>query len=107
MPLSQENRMQTAIHAYQNKQIQYQSKAARVFGVPTSNLQDRLKRTKSRSETRANCHKLTAYEEEFLTKHLLNAYKQSLSIQLEFLRGIALILLRERTQDPTTSISVN
>lgn len=99
--------MQMAIHAYISKQIQYKSKATGVFGVPKSTLQDRLKGMKSRPEPLANCHKLIPHKEEVLIKHMLDADKRGFSIRPKFLRRIAQILLRGRTQDPTTTIRVN
>lgn len=56
--------------------------------------------------TRASGHKLTAVEEEFLVKQLINADRRVLSVRPEFLRGMAQILLRERTQDPTAVLGL-
>ena len=62
---------------------------------------------KPRSETRANGHKLTIIDEETLVKQLLDADKQGFSIQPEFLRGMAQILLQERTHNPTATVGIN
>lgn len=62
---------------------------------------------KPRTETRDNGHKLTALEEEALTKQLLDADKRGCSIRPEFLRGMAQILLRECIRDPTATLGVN
>jgi hypothetical protein len=107
MPLSQENRIQMAIAAIKNKKIKSVLSAAETFSVPEPTLRARLNGRKPRSETRANGHKLTALEEEVLTKRLLDADKRGFSIRPEFLRGMAQILLHERTQDPTATIGVN
>jgi hypothetical protein len=50
---------------------------------------------------------LTELEEEVLAKRLLDADKRGFSIRPEFLRGMAQILLRERTGDPVATIGVN
>lgn len=73
MPLSKESRIQMAISAYQKGQINSVLRAAQVFTIPETTLHDRLHGTKSRSETRANGHKLTESEEEVLVKQLLDA----------------------------------
>lgn len=96
-----------AIHAYKSQKIRHKSKAAGIFGVPRSTLQERLAGIKPRSETRANGHKLTALEEEVLAKRLLDADKRGFSIRPEFLRGMAQILLRERTRDSSITVGVN
>ena len=96
-----------AIHAYKSQKIQNQSKAAGIFGVPQSSLQERLTGVKSRSETRANGYKMTAIEEQVLSKRLLDADKRVFSIRPEFLREMAQILLRKRIQDPTATVGVN
>jgi hypothetical protein len=51
-----------------------------------------------------NGHKLTALEEEVLTKRVLGADKWGFSIRPEVLRGMAQILLSECTRDPTATI---
>jgi hypothetical protein len=107
MPLSQESRMQMAISAYKKKEFQSKAAAAAIFGVPRTSLHNRLRGLKPRTETRANSHRLTALEEEALTKQLLDADKRGFSIRPEFLRGMAQILLRERIRDPTITLGVN
>ena len=107
MSLSQEAQMQMAIEAYRKKKIRSKSRAAAVFGVPKATLLNRLRGIQPRSETRANGHKLTIFEEEVLAKRLLDADKRGFSIRPEFLRGMAQILLSERTRDPSSTIGVN
>jgi hypothetical protein len=80
MPLSQENRIQMAIAAIKNKKIKSVLSAAETFSVPKPTLRACLNGRKPRSETHANGHKLTALEEEVLTKHLLDADKQGFLI---------------------------
>lgn len=50
---------------------------------------------------------MTALEEDVLVKSLLDADKQGFSIRPEYLRGMAQILLRDRTQDSTATLGVN
>jgi predicted HTH domain antitoxin len=75
MPLSQENQIQIAISAIQNKKVCLNRRAASIFKVPKPTLRAHLKGRKLRSETRTNSHKLTELEEEVLAKRLLDADK--------------------------------
>src|SRR5688500_3274859 len=107
MPLSKESRIQMAISAYQTGQIESILRASKVFAVPESTLRDRLSGSKSRTETRANGHKLSIFEEESLLKRLLDADKRGFPIRPEFLRGMAQLLLRTRLQDSTATLGIN
>ena len=107
MPLTKESRMQMAISAYKNKKIHSKKGAAGVFCIPESTLRARLQGRQPRVETRANGHKLTPIEEETLVKRLLYADKRGFLIRPQFLRGMAQILLYERTQSPTSVLGVN
>jgi hypothetical protein len=51
-----------------------------LFGVSKTAFLNWLKGTQPRPETRANGYKLTVFEEEVLSKHLLDADKQGFSI---------------------------
>jgi hypothetical protein len=102
MPLSQENRMQMATAANEGKK-----RAAAIFGVQKSSFLDRLKGINPRSETRASGHKLSAIEEQVLVMSLLDIDKRGFLIRPGFLRGMAHILLRERSQDANTVLGVN
>jgi hypothetical protein len=99
--------MQMAIAAYKTKKIPSKSRAATVYRVSKATLLNRLKGIQPRSETRANGHKLTVFEEEVLAKRLLDADKRGFSIRPEFLRGMAQILLSMRTRDASSTIGVN
>jgi hypothetical protein len=72
--------MQMAISAYKKKKIKSKQKAAEVFRVSRTTLRARLDGRKSRSETRANGHKLTKIEEDVLVKKLLDADKHGFSV---------------------------
>ena len=107
MLLPKETRMQMAIPACQKKQIKSRTAAAEVFGVSRETFRDWLQGVKPRAVTRANGHELTSIEEESVVKCLLDADKRGFSIRPQFLRGMAHILLTERTQDPTAIISIS
>ena len=51
------------------------SNAVAVFGVSKTTFLNRLKGTLPQPETRVNGYKLTVFEEDVLSKHLLDAYK--------------------------------
>ena len=95
MLLPKESRVQMAINAWNEKKTRLILEAAKVYEVPESTLRRRLAGIKSRSETRANGHRLTEVEEQSLVKHLLDADKRGFPIRPEFLHGMAEILLCE------------
>lgn len=107
MPPSKEARVQIAILAYQKGQIKSVLRAANIFSVPESTLRDQLHGKKSRSETRANNHKLSISEEKAPIQKLLNADEQGFPIQPEFLHEMVQILLCEQLQDATATLGVN
>jgi hypothetical protein len=80
MPLFKESRVQMAVKAWEEKKTRSILEAARVFEVPESTLRRRLAGIKSRSETRANSHRLTEIEESSLVKQLLDADKRGFPI---------------------------
>ena len=93
MAPSQENRVQMDISAYKTQKIKSKLEAAETFGISEATLRRRLGRMKPRAGTRANSHKLTAFEEDVLVKRLRDADKRGFSIRPEFLREMAGILL--------------
>jgi hypothetical protein len=103
MLLCKESRMQMAVSAYRKQTIKSNLQAAGVFEVPRTTFHARLEGRKPRSETPANSHKLTIYDEEVLVKKLLDADKRGFSIRSRFRREMAKILLCERTQRPYCS----
>jgi hypothetical protein len=62
------------------KKIKSVLSAAETFSVPEPTLRARLNGRKPHLEICANGHKLTALEEEVLTKHLLDIDKQGFLI---------------------------
>lgn len=97
MPFIQGIPYANGYYCMERQKVQSKLKAAQIYGVSESSLRKRLNGIKPRTETRANGHKLTEYEEEVLVKRLLYADKRGFSIRSEFLRGMTQILLHERT----------
>ena len=96
-----------AIAAYKNQKVKSVLHAAQIYEVPEPTLRARIKGRKPRSEARANSHKLTVIEKDVLVKRLLDADKRGFSIRPEFLRGMAQILLSERTKDSLQTLGLN
>ena len=98
MLLSKESRMQMAIAAWKEKKTRSILEAARVFEVPESTpshsacWDQTMIRT---SEAHINSHRLTETKEKSFIKKILDADKQGVPIQPEFLCGMAEILLHE------------
>ena len=107
MLLPKESRVQMAINAWNEKKTRSILEAAKVYEVPESTLRRRLAGIKSRSETRANGHRLTEVEEQSLVKHLLDADKRGFPIRPEFLHGMAEILLCEQRHDSKATLGIN
>lgn len=74
----QEGRLLLAASDLQNKIIPNIERAAKIYNVPRTTLRDRLNGTQERSQTRANNHKLTEFEEESLVKWILDLDKRGL-----------------------------
>ena len=96
-----------AIAAYKNQKVKSILHAAEIYEVPEPSLRARIKGRKPRSETRTNSHKLSVLEEDVLAKRLVDADKRGFSIRPEFLRGMAQILLSERTKDSLQTLGLN
>jgi hypothetical protein len=63
MPLPKESRIQMPIEAYKIQKIKSILKGAQLYAAPEKTLHARLKGRESRTETRANGHRLTDFEE--------------------------------------------
>jgi hypothetical protein len=96
-----------AIDAYKSKKIKSKREASRVFGVPFTTLCARINGRKPRAKMASSNQKMMEFEEEALIKHLLDADKRGFAVRPEFLREMAQILLRKRTQDPTAFLGIN
>ena len=96
--IEKEERLLLAISALENKQIRNIREAARAYNVPRTTLQRRLNGHTSRSETRANSHKLTQNEEESLVQWILSLDRRGAPPRPSHIQEMANILLAERGQ---------
>lgn len=64
--IEKEKRIVLAISTLKNKEIRNIREAARLYNVPHSTLQDRLREIINRLETRVNSYKITQNKEESL-----------------------------------------
>ncbi|CAK43098.1 uncharacterized protein An18g00210 [Aspergillus niger] len=102
--VEQEGRLCLAVESIQKGHTKSIRKAARVFQVPRSTLQDRLNGLKFRKNTRANSHKLTSIEEELLEKWIISLDQRGALPKHSQVREMANLLLQKRGQNTTISI---
>lgn len=91
---NQEGRILLAIKAIQNKKISSLARAAKVFDVPRTTLQRRLKGDKYRAETRANSHQLSLIQEESLIQWILSIDLHRIPPRPSHVQEMAEIILR-------------
>ena len=96
----QEGRILLAIQAIKKQEIPSIREAARRFNVPFSSLRNRLNGLTNRSETRANCQKLTDIEEDSLQKWILSMDSRGVAPRPTTVRGMADLLLAARGSTP-------
>jgi Tc5 transposase-like DNA-binding protein/Psq-like protein len=94
--IEQEGRLLLAIQAIQKQEIPSIREAARLFQLPRATLQGRLAGQPHRSDTRANCHKLTELEEQSLLKWILDMDRRGAAPRQSMVREMANILLAKR-----------
>jgi hypothetical protein len=70
--IEEEGRVNLALQAYTLRQFKSLRRAAAAFNVKHQRLSDRLHRTTSQAQTRPNCQKLTATEEQTIVQYILN-----------------------------------
>jgi hypothetical protein len=93
--IEQEGRMVFAIQALKDQKISSICEAARVFDVPRSTLQTRLKGAVHRPIKRANNMKLTAIEEDLLENWILDLDSRGKAPTYMMVKDMANILLAE------------
>ena len=103
----QEGRILLAISALEKQEICTIREAARVYNVPRSTLQDRLRGKVFRAEKRANLYKMTQNEEESLVRWILSLDRRGAPPQPSDAREMANILLAGRGTAPIQSVGVN
>lgn len=84
-----EGRVLLAISDLQNKRIPTIGRAAKIYDVPRTTLRDRLEGTQQRSQTRANNHKLSEFEEESLVKWISDLARRGLPPRPSMVRDMA------------------
>ena len=94
--IEQEGRILLAISAFKESQIPTVRQAARHFQVPESTLRRRLHGTTTRSEKRANGHRLTENEEETLLHWILSMDRRGAAPRPSHVQEMANILLSRR-----------
>ncbi|EED15263.1 transposon, putative [Talaromyces stipitatus ATCC 10500] len=92
----QEGRILLAISDLKNEKIHSIRKAAEIYNVSRSTLQNRLNGMTYRAEIRANGHKLTQSEEESLVRWILDLDKRGLPTRPSLVREMADYLLSQR-----------
>ena len=100
----QEGRVLLAIEAFKKKEISSIREVARVFNIPRSTLQDRLRGHQNRAICRANSHKLTEYEEESLQRWVLSMDSRGSAPRPSTVREMANLLLQQRGTTPVISV---
>jgi hypothetical protein len=105
--VEQEGRILLAIQAIKKKEISAIREAARLFNVPETSLRRRLHGHQTRSETRANSHKLTEIEEESLQKWILSMDSRVAAPRPSSVRGMANLLLAARGSTPIILVGEN
>jgi hypothetical protein len=90
-----------AISNIASKQIQSVRRAAAVYRVPRSTLQDRRAGTRPRRDCEPNTKRLTKLEEEAIVQRIIEEGLRSILPSKAHVRDIANRLLRERSRKPT------
>ena len=96
--------MLLAISALKNNEISNIREAARVYDVPRSTLQDRLRGKTHRNETRANSHKMTRNEEESLVQWILSLDQRGAAPRPAHIQEMADILISKQGDTTTTTV---
>ena len=102
--IEKEGRVLLAISAIEKQEIKSISEAARVFNVTHTTLRRRLNGMTSRSQIRANSHKMTQNEEESLVQWILSLDRRGAPPRPSNIREMANILLTERGTTPIQTI---
>ncbi|EED12237.1 conserved hypothetical protein [Talaromyces stipitatus ATCC 10500] len=106
--IKQEGLKESAIRDLQSSKIQSGCKAARVYGLPRTSLQGRLKGRRPLAESNATKRKLTSTEEETLIKRVLSLTKRGYPPRPIFIENWANLLLANRGSDgPIERVGIN
>jgi hypothetical protein len=102
--VEQEGRVLLAVSALKKKEILNIREAVRVYNVPYTTLQRRLKGHTVRAEIRANGYKMTQNEEESLIRWILSMDQRGAAPRPSHVREMANILLAQRGSIPTQTV---
>jgi hypothetical protein len=105
--VEQEGRIQLAIQSYQNREIQNNTRLAKLFEVPRGSLRDRLKGQYFQPEIRNHQHRLNETQEESLLKWIEARDKREVAPRPSHVRQMADIILREDSKTPPKPIGKN
>jgi hypothetical protein len=91
--VEKEGRVLLAVSAIKKQEIKSIREAARIFNVSDRTIRRRLNGTISRTETRANCHKLTEIQEHSLVQWVLSMDQRGAAPRPCQIQNMANILL--------------
>jgi len=90
-----------AISNIRSKQIRSERRAAEVFSIPRTTIQDRRAGRRSRRDCEPNSKRLTKLEEEAIVQRILNETLRGVPLLKAQVRDMADKLLGERGGNPT------
>jgi hypothetical protein len=99
MPLYTEEDVTNALNALVNGEIKSLRRVASAFGIPSSTLQDRLQKQKSRSEGHVVQQLLTPVEETTLENWIYRAAKLGAPSTLQLVKILSLEIQSERSSN--------
>ncbi|EEA25964.1 hypothetical protein TMatcc_005785 [Talaromyces marneffei ATCC 18224] len=93
-----EGKIELAISDLKNERIRSIREAARIYTIPRTTLQERMKGVQYRQITRANHHKLTQSEEDSLVKWILDLDRRGLPPRHSLVREMVNYLLLQHSK---------
>jgi hypothetical protein len=98
--LQEDGRVDLALQAYTLGQFRSLRRAAAAFNVKHQRLSNQLHGISSRAQTRPNCQKLTATEEQTIIQYILNLDSRGFAPRLYEVADIADKVLSIRGSEP-------
>jgi hypothetical protein len=105
--VEQEGRLQLAIQALKRHEIQSIRRAAEVYNVPRSTLQDRLSGHLFQPELRNHMHRLNETQESALVQWIISRDTRGVAPRPSHVRQMADIILQEESPTPPQPIGKN
>jgi hypothetical protein len=103
----QEGRILLAIQALKKQEKLSVSEAARIYDIPRTTLQDRIRGVHNRVESRANSFKLTEIEENSLKKWVISMDIRGAAPRPSMVQEMANLLLATRGTTPIQTVGKN